>query len=220
MSHPPLLFVYDLETLGFDPQVPLLQIACAACRFDGRSLRVISRFNRYIRPSRPIPAKIQRITGITDQVLTDERAIPEALALRYLLDWMDAVRAIVAEELGRPIVAVVAAHNGDRFDLPRLWNAILRARPGYTVDDLPFGATLDTYQICCRLTCLRHRKKKLGEVFAFVTENDPVVLPGQAHRADCDVEMTLVIMQRLLVRHLATHCRRVRDVLRTTTAGP
>ncbi|MDR1831470.1 MAG: PolC-type DNA polymerase III [Fusobacteriaceae bacterium] len=68
--------VFDLETCGLNEhENPIIEIG--AVKLKGT--RIVDRFSRFVNPGRPIPPKIQELTGITDQMVANEPAIDEVL---------------------------------------------------------------------------------------------------------------------------------------------
>ena len=62
----------DLETTGLDPRRDeVIEVGIVFVEAD----QISRRFTRLFRPNRPLPLVIQRITGLTDEVL-DEMEIP------------------------------------------------------------------------------------------------------------------------------------------------
>ena len=69
--------VVDIETTGLDSQADSI-IEIAALRVRG--LQVVERFNVLVAPGRPLPGTIARLTGLSDDVLTQQGlALGEAL---------------------------------------------------------------------------------------------------------------------------------------------
>lgn len=113
----------DVETTGLSPAYDeILEIG--AVKLRGGS--VIDEFNALLRPSRPVPDKVQQLTGITSEMVGSAASAAEVLSRFW--DWVE------AEE--RPLLV---AHNA-AFDLAfcRIWTERLLGRglPG------PFADTL------------------------------------------------------------------------------
>ena len=68
--------VYDLETLGLNSHKNEI-IEIGAVKLQGR--RIVDRYSQLINPGKPIPKKIQEITGITDDMVANEPTIEEVL---------------------------------------------------------------------------------------------------------------------------------------------
>lgn len=194
-----ILVFWDLETTGLPVTSGITQIAAVACIYDRKNdeLVPLSRFNQYSRPSCPISAAAAKITGITPEVLDAERAVPEAEAVKRFIRWSTQIRAIFS----RGVIAV--AHNGDRYDLPVLFNALNRACPNGELTAIPFESCIDTLPAARNAVSLRRCKsKKLSSLYEHVaTEEDKASAPsGGAHRADFDVDMLRVVYARCFVR--------------------
>lgn len=68
--------VLDFETTGLSPErSEIIQIG--AIKFE--KAKMVDQFARYARASRPIPAKITQITGITDETIKDAPALEKSL---------------------------------------------------------------------------------------------------------------------------------------------
>ena len=75
------LFV-DVETTGLDPaREEIIELAMVPFTFseDGRIFEVRPAFQSYHQPSRPIPAEITALTGITDAMVAGHRIDPAAV---------------------------------------------------------------------------------------------------------------------------------------------
>lgn len=68
--------VFDLETLGFNAHENEI-IEIGAVKLKGT--RIVDRFSQLINPQKPIPFKIQKLTNITDSMVTNEPTIDEVL---------------------------------------------------------------------------------------------------------------------------------------------
>lgn len=68
--------VLDFETTGISPErSEIIQIG--AIKFE--KAKMVDQFARYARASRPIPAKITQITGITDETVKDAPPLKKSL---------------------------------------------------------------------------------------------------------------------------------------------
>ncbi|HNW93492.1 MAG TPA: 3'-5' exonuclease [bacterium] len=155
-----LEFVFiDTETTGFSPRAggELVELAGVRTR-DGV---VLDRFQRLIRPTRPIPQHVTRIHGITNAMVAGAPPAGEVLDefLHFAAD------------------AIWVFHNA-RFDLAFIIAAAQAA--GLT---LPDTAIIDTLTMSRKLyPNLRHALVALAERFG--------VDQPEAHRALCDAETT------------------------------
>jgi len=68
--------VLDVETTGFDPDNDRI-VELAVVLMDG--VDVVGRFVSFVRPERPLPARISRLTGIAESDLRDAPAMAELL---------------------------------------------------------------------------------------------------------------------------------------------
>ncbi|MCX7614961.1 MAG: PolC-type DNA polymerase III [Clostridiales bacterium] len=68
--------VFDLETTGFNAKTEkIIEIAAATIKNN----TIISRFQRYVNPNKPIPAEITKLTGIEDSTVRSAKTIEEIL---------------------------------------------------------------------------------------------------------------------------------------------
>src|SRR5262245_7957226 len=79
----------DLETTGLDARTDaIIEVGMVRFAFDPRegtfACRIVDRLVTFVNPLRPIPLRIQQLTGIRDSDLTGapsiDRVIPELLA--------------------------------------------------------------------------------------------------------------------------------------------
>ncbi len=67
-NNPPIRVALDLETTGLHAEQDAI-LEVAAIRFQGAT--ILDTFETFVAPGRPIPYRVQRLTGITPQQLTD-----------------------------------------------------------------------------------------------------------------------------------------------------
>jgi hypothetical protein len=129
---------FDLETT--DKEIADCDIVeIAAVRVRGRE--VVDRFQRRVRPTRPIHPKATQVHGYRDADLCDEPPFAEV--------W-PAFRAFVGGDL-------LVAHNGQYFDMPVL-RRLAAGLPG--VEDL---ALYDTLPLAQADTCRHRAGKRLAD---------------------------------------------------------
>ena len=73
---PPIRVALDLETTGLHPEQDVI-LEVAAIKFQGSE--ILDNFESFVAPRRPVPYRVQRLTGITPELLTDAPAF-EAIA--------------------------------------------------------------------------------------------------------------------------------------------
>lgn len=95
--------VIDVETMGLDPDHPIIDLAIQRIAFDTRGVIVqVGQARQWFEdPGMPIPAEITRLTGITDADVVGKR-----------IDTDDAISLIAS-------TTVAIAHNA-AFDAPRI----------------------------------------------------------------------------------------------------
>ena len=186
--HPGCYVVFDLETMGNwngpgrseqADDIELLQVA--AQRYK-QYLPVGDAFMSFVKPDRPIPARITHLTRIS---MEEVFHAPDALAV------LDAFFSYVGD---LPLIA----HNGAMFDGPVLQT--IAARIGYTLP--PTLLVLDTLPLARMLLPLgipgptdhapleNHKLSTLARFFGCEEEG--------AHRADIDVLMLGNVVRALL----------------------
>ena len=89
--------VFDLETTGLSPTTDrIIEIGAVKVK-EGK---IIDRFSTFVNPQKPIPMKIEKLTGINDNMVIDAPLIEEVLP--KFIEWCDD--------------AIMVAHNAD-FDM-------------------------------------------------------------------------------------------------------
>ena len=160
--------VFDLETTGFSAaQDKIIEIG--AVKIKGGE--VVDRFSTFVNPERPIPFRIEQLTGITDVMVKDAPKIEEVLP-----KFMEFIRD-----------TVLVAHNAD-FDMGFIEANARRmdiACDFTTVDTVGLSRFLVTGLGNYRLETVA---KALG------------VPLGNHHRAVDDAECTARIFQKLCLR--------------------
>lgn len=176
------MIIFDTETTGLinNPSSPLHQqpeiIEIAAIKLDDESLEEVSRYQTLIRPKQiPLPAKIVEITGITDDMLTDQRTFPRILP--SLTDFFLGERICVAHncsyDIGMFTLEMRRLDWMARFPWP--------SRHICTVEQ-----NMD----------ITGRRMKLGELYKYVTKGKEI---EGAHRAMNDVEALVEVVRWMRV---------------------
>lgn len=170
------LVVFDLETTGLDMiNDRIIQISYVKVRpgdKDGEEVRK----SFFINPGRPIPAFVQQLTGISEEMVKDAPTFKQ-----------------LAKQLADEFTGCdFAGFNSDRFDVPMLAEEFLRA-----------GVDFDFSR--CRLIDAQnifHKRepRNLAAAYKFYTghkmEDD-----FRAHRADQDAEATYRVLMGELDRY-------------------
>lgn len=170
------LVVFDLETTGLDMiKDRIIQISYVKVRpgdKDGEEVRK----SLFINPGRPIPAFVQQLTGISEEMVKDAPTFKQ-----------------LAKQLADEFTGCdFAGFNSDRFDVPMLAEEFLRA-----------GVDFDFSR--CRLIDAQnifHKRepRNLAAAYKFYTghkmEDD-----FRAHRADQDAEATYRVLMGELDRY-------------------
>ena len=159
--------VFDVETTGMSPvRDRIIQIGAVRIDTDG----TVSRFNSFVNPHRQIPQSLVCVHHITDEIVS---CAPDFVRVgRDFLAFADK--------------STLVAHNA-RFDLGFLQESL--ARTG-----LPLwkGRTLDTLRLLkpTHPGLPSYKLQSLRAIFQLESGDQM-----QAHRADCDVEWTLQILE-------------------------
>ena len=161
------LIIFDLETTGLDlAKDRIIQISYIKVELDGTETPV----NHFVNPMMPIPALVQELTHITDDMVKDAPTF-KALASKLAQEFTG---------------CDVAGFNSNKFDVPLLAEEFLRAGI-----DFDFGK--------CRLIDAsiifrKMERRNLAAAYKFYTgrkmEDD-----FQAHLADQDTAATWAVLQ-------------------------
>lgn len=159
--------VVDLETTGLHAHTEEI-IEIGAVKMRGN--RVVDRYSTFVRPSKPIPAQIVKLTGITDEMVKDAPSAAEALERFH-------------QFAGQ---AVLVAHNAS-FDVGFL-RVHYAKELGQTVDN----AVLDTVTLARQLypELKNHKLNTLCAEFKVPLENH--------HRAVDDANATAELLKIFL----------------------
>lgn len=163
------LVVFDLETTGLDlVNDRIIQISYVKVRPNDKEGEE-ERKSIFVNPGKPIPAFVQQLTGITDEM------VKEAPSFKQL-----------AKQLAEAFTGCdFAGFNSDRFDVPMLAEEFLRAGIDF---DFSKCRTIDAQNIYHK-----REPRNLAAAYRFYTghkmEDD-----FRAHRADQDAEATYRVL--------------------------
>lgn len=161
------LIIFDLETTGLDlSKDSIIQISYIKAGLDGSE---VSR-NIFINPGRPIPALIQELTSITDEMVKTAPKFKD-----------------IAEELEREFAGCdFAGYNSNKFDIPMLAEEFLRSGIDF---DFSKVRLIDASVIFRKM-----ERRNLAAAYKFYCgrklEDD-----FQAHLADQDTMATWKVLQ-------------------------
>lgn len=164
------LIVFDLETTGLDMvNDRIIQISYIKVR-PGDADGDEERKSLFVNPGKPIPADVQKLTGITDEMVKDAPTFKQ-----------------LAKTLADAFTGCdFAGYNSNHFDVPMLAEEFLRAGIDF---DFSRCRLIDAQTIF-----FRHEPRNLAAAYRFFTghkmEDD-----FQAHRADQDTEATYRVLQ-------------------------
>lgn len=134
IGHKTLVFL-DLETTGLEADCDILQIAA----LYGRKL-----FNRYIWPSKPIHRRAYDVHKIAvdhqrRHMYVGGQRVEQVDERRAMTDFVEFLSQV-------PGPVVLVAHNGRRFDFPRLMRAMQRQRVEMPSNVVSLLDTLPTFR--------------------------------------------------------------------------
>ncbi|NUU96320.1 DNA polymerase III PolC [Marinitoga sp. 1135] len=140
--------VFDFETTGFDPNAEEI-IEIGAVKIENGQITDI--FHKLIKPSKPVPLKIQQITGITNEMLEDAPDISDVLPefmdfigdsilvahnanfdYRFLRRW---VKEIMDIDLVKPYIDTLA-----------MARALLNLKGGHSLDKVVKSLGLENFE--------------------------------------------------------------------------
>lgn len=164
----------DLETTGFSPEKHAEIIELSAIRLDHKSQRHYHRFETLVRPTTRIPAKITKLTGITNEAVKNARGFTH-----------------IAKELYTFISdGVIVAHNAS-FE-QRFMDFYLNSNQLYYTN--PYFDTMKAM----RLLFPKAKSCKLDAFLALFDLDNP-----KWHNAMSDSLMTLIGFERLRELYLS-----------------
>lgn len=164
------LIVFDLETTGLDlVRDRIIQISYIKVKpadNDGDE----ERKSIFVNPEKVVPQDVQKLTGITDEMLKDAPTFKQ-----------------IAKNLASTFTGCdFAGYNSNHFDVPMLAEEFLRAGVDF---DFSHCRLIDAQTIF-----FRHEPRNLAAAYRFFTghkmEDD-----FRAHRADQDTEATYRVLQ-------------------------
>ena len=169
------LVVFDLETTGLDlVKDRIIQISYIKVNTDGTE----ERNNLFLNPEKPIPAEVEQLTGITNEMVSEAPTFGQ-----------------LAKQLAATFSGCdFAGFNSNHFDVPLLAEEFLRAGVDF---DFSRCRLIDVQTIFHKM-----ERRNLAAAYKFYCgrkmEDD-----FEAHRADQDTEATYRVLQAQL-DHYAT----------------
>ena len=167
------LVVFDLESTGLDlVNDRIIQLSYIKAYPDGKE----ERKNLLINPGKPIPAEVEKLTGITNDDVKDAPTFKQ-----------------VASDLAKTFTGCdFAGYNSNHFDIPLLAEEFLRAGIDF---DFSRCRLIDAQTIFFKM-----EKRNLAAAYKYYCgrkmEDD-----FQAHRADQDTEATYRVLQGQLDKY-------------------
>lgn len=164
------MIVFDLETTGLDMvNDRIIQISYIKVKPNDKDGEE-ERKSIFVNPGKPIPGEVQKLTGITDDMVKDAPSFKQ-----------------IAKNLADTFTGCdFAGYNSNRFDVPMLAEEFLRAGVDF---DFSKSRLIDAQTIF-----FRHEPRNLAAAYRFFTghkmEDD-----FRAHRADQDTEATYRVLQ-------------------------
>ena len=164
------LVVFDLETTGLDlVKDRIIQISYIKINTDGTE----ERNNLFLNPEKPIPAEVEQLTGITNEMVSEAPTFGQ-----------------LAKQLAATFSGCdFAGFNSNHFDVPLLAEEFLRAGVDF---DFSRCRLIDVQTIFHKM-----ERRNLAAAYKFYCgrkmEDD-----FEAHRADQDTEATYRVLQAQL----------------------
>lgn len=159
----PLAF-FDIESTGVNPATDrIVELAIIRIHPDGHK----ARFRRLVNPEIPIPAESSEIHGITDEMVKEAPTFKEIAP--EVADFLDNC------DLG--------GYNSNRFDVPMLVEAFLRAEVPFSLSE---RRLLDVQKIYHKM-----EPRTLSAAYQFYCQKSL----EDAHTATADVEATWEVLQ-------------------------
>ena len=160
------LVIFDLETTGLDiVKDRIIQLSYIKVFPDGREQRV----NEMINPEKPIPAEVQALTGITNEMVQDKPTFKQLSS------------KLCNEFTGCDL----AGFNSNHFDIPLLAEEFLRAGIDF---DFSKCRMIDVQTIFHKM-----ERRNLAAAYKFYCGRS-MEEDFEAHRADQDTEATYRVL--------------------------
>lgn len=160
------LVIFDLETTGLDiVKDRIIQLSYIKVFPDGREQRV----NEMINPEKPIPAEVQALTGITNEMVQDKPTFKQLSS------------KLCNEFAGCDL----AGFNSNHFDIPLLAEEFLRAGIDF---DFSKCRMIDVQTIFHKM-----ERRNLAAAYKFYCGRS-MEEDFEAHRADQDTEATYRVL--------------------------
>ncbi len=129
----------DLETTGLKADKDeIIEIGAVRFTADGRDVRVLDRFVSFVHPGRPIPLRIQQITGINDGDVANAPRIDDVLPELRAFIGID-VRGVIAHNASFDLGFLRAAGldvQQPAFDTFELASILMPGRASYNLGEL------------------------------------------------------------------------------------
>jgi DNA polymerase III epsilon subunit-like protein len=174
------ILFYDLETTGFDRRwCSIIEIAAILYNMDEH--KILDTFHEYIRPIKPIPAQITKLTGITNKMVANCRTEPEVVksffAFAMRTNW-DAICGHNCKAFDNQFMKI----KGEVYNLP--WEEVITGKQ-----------IIDTYQ-------LAKQYKKDGKIVGTSNLRQPTLaeyygIDYEAHSAIEDVGALIKIYEAM-----------------------
>lgn len=209
-----VFIIFDLETTGFSSTSDdIIELSADVTGRDGVPLED-GGFNRLVNPRRTIPTIVTELTGITDEMVSNEDTFDVAGGdfINFLLNTIDKhSETNLVEHL------VLTAHNGNRFDIPFLLSSFTKHQvAGWEMLSTKYKIfKLDTMLLAkhavqvCNLQRIPDRYR-LSDLYQYVSGRE---LGDDAHRARADVDATGTVLR---YAPFFACCRSVAQVLQHT----
>lgn len=188
------VFVIDIETTGLERDADIIEFGIYDYRDD-------SSWGTLVKNERYSANRTTHVTGLTDDDLRDAPGLSEAI---------DALSRRVDLRSG-----VFIAHNGRRFDFPRINRALSSVSSGY---ELPAERTVDSLNIAKNI--VPWHESTAHSIAALIDHYG--IVGVQEHRAASDCEFTSKVLDSLLLdaaRRGVTGYESVESMIESSRSG-